>query len=164
MTATAGFQYPVNATTTSELPVDEDCVIQRGVQRLAGVSLMMAAAGLWVLPGSNLETEVMLFKLGLSVTGALAGAGLMQASSNARKPVVEIDTIRREVRLMHPDRNTSGKVLKRCKFDHLARAAREGNIVRLWDENNVLLVEMTLNSRQALSSLVGALRDVGKLA
>ena len=50
-----------------------------------------------------------------------------------------------------------------CCFDDLARAEQDGPRVRMWDRNDDLLVDITMKNRDALFSLVGGLKDVGKL-
>jgi hypothetical protein len=172
VTATADFMEGEDASFLSEdkqtsamhnRPTDEARVMQRSVQRLMGASLMVAAVGLWVMPGSSWDTDLLLFKLALSLTGGLAGFGLLLASSTPRDPRVEIDTIRREVRVVRPAKGVGDIILRRCGFDDLARAEQDGPRVRMWDRNDDLLVDITMKNRDALFSLVGGLRDVGKL-
>lgn len=172
MTATADFMEGEDASFLSEdkqtsalrnRPTDEGRVMQRSVQRLMGASLMVAAVALWVMPGSSWDTDLLLFKLALSVTGGMAGFGLLMASAAPRDPRVEIDTIRREVRVVRPTKGTGDMILRRCGFDDLARAEQDGPRVRMWDRNDDLLVDITMKNRDALFSLVGGLKDVGKL-
>ncbi len=163
MTATADF---MDAPAPASEPVrmaDGGRMIVRGVQRLVGVSLTIAALGLWLAPGSSWENDIMLFKLILSITAVIAGLGLVSSSSTPRAPEVEIDTIRREVRLVRRLRGAAPVILKSCAFDKLAKAEHKGTNVRLWDEAGVFLAEVNLTDRAALSSLVSGLRDVAKL-
>ena len=169
MTATADFMNAnTSATAMADIEpvrmVDGGRMIVRGVQRLAGVSLTIAALALWLVPGSSWESDIMLFKLILSITAVIAGLGLVSSSSTPRTPEVEIDTIRREVRLVRRQRGVAPEVLQSCGFAQLSRAEHEGNTLRLWDQAGKLLAEVSLTDRAALSSLVSGLRDVGKLA
>jgi hypothetical protein len=54
-----------------------DGPLMRGILSLNGVALLAAAAGLWLLPGSNLGADVMLMKLGLSAFMVLAAFALL---------------------------------------------------------------------------------------
>ncbi|OAN94511.1 hypothetical protein A8B74_02490 [Sulfitobacter geojensis] len=139
-------------------------MIVRGAQRLLGVSMTLAALGLWLAPGASWESDVMLFKLILSLTAVIAGLGLMGASTAPRAPEIQIDTIRREVRLVRRQRGGADQVLQSCGFAKLSRAEQDGNSVFLWDQAGLFLAEVSLTDRKALSSLVAGLRDVGKLA
>ena len=156
----------MNADTTTIAPVriaEGGPMLIRATQRLTGVALVFAAFALWLAPGAAWESDVMLFKLILSLTAALAGLGLMQSSAKPNTPKIEIDTIRREVRLVRPVAEGKNIVLKRCGFADLARAEWEGVKMRLWDKNNAPLAEVTLNDRNVMTSLVSGLRAAGKL-
>ncbi|MCX7560093.1 hypothetical protein OS190_10985 [Sulfitobacter sp. F26204] len=164
MTATAEFMNPTPPAAEPVRMVDGGRMIVRGAQRLVGVSLTIAALALWMVPGSSWENDVMLFKLILSLTAVIAGLGLVSSSAKPRTPEVEIDTIRREVRLVRRQRGVVPEVLQSCGFAQLARAEHEGSVVRLWDHAGKFLAEVSLTDRSALSSLVAGLRDAGKLA
>ncbi|MFK7834921.1 MAG: hypothetical protein AB8B60_01760 [Sulfitobacter sp.] len=164
MTATAEFMDTTTAPAEPVRMADGGRMIVRGVQRLLGASLALAAIGLWIAPGSSWESDVMLFKLILSITALLAGLGMMSSSSRPTPPEVEIDTIRREVRLVRRMAGDTTMVLQSCSFAELAHAELKGSIVRLWDKGGAFLAEVSLVDRKALGSLVAGLRDEGKLA
>ncbi|MEW9918542.1 hypothetical protein AB2B41_02925 [Marimonas sp. MJW-29] len=139
-------------------------MIVRGVQRLLGASLALAALGLWFAPGASWESDVMLFKLILSLTAIFAAVGLLSASSRPAPPEIEIDIRRRQVRLVRRPRGAAPVLLQRCDFNELSSAEREGSIVRLWDSAGVLLAEISLTEPETMSELVAGLREEGKLA
>ena len=163
MTATAEF-IDENAPTIEPVQMADGArMVVRGAQRLFGVSLTIAALGLWLAPGASWESDVMLFKMILSITAVIAGLGLVSASTTPKPPEVEIDTIRREVRLVRRLRGAPADVLQTCSFANLTHAEHEGSNVRLWDQAGVLLAKVMLTDRAALKSLVAGLQDVGKL-
>lgn len=137
-------------------------MIVRAAQRLMGTALAMAALGLWFGPGASWEADVMLFKLILSVTAALAAIGLLLASSAPKPPEVEFDLIRREVRLMRNAGRRNAVILQRCAFADLSGVEWDGPHLRLWDAERRLLAEAMIDDRSALGSLINALRDAGK--
>ncbi|MGJ8628362.1 MAG: hypothetical protein ACSHXB_15485 [Sulfitobacter sp.] len=166
MTATADFMN-AEATAPALAPVriaDGGRMLVRAAQRFCGAALVIAALGLWVAPGASWENDLMLFKLILSITAGLAGLGLMQSSAKPRTPEIEIDTIRREVRLVRVVRDGKNVVLQRCGFSELSRAERDGVHVRLWDSNDVLLAEVSLADQNSMTSLMAGLRAAGKIA
>ncbi len=164
MTATAtNPQTDVPATEPLNM-ADGGRMILRGAQRLIGASLTLAALGLWFAPGSSWESDVMLFKLILSITAVLAGIGFMSASVRPRAPEVEIDMVRREVRVVRRMVGAAPVILQSCKFAKLSRAEQAGPIVRLWDKGGQFLAEVSPTDRQAFTSLISGLRDEGKLA
>lgn len=157
----------LDQTTPMTEPVrmaDGGRMIIRGVQRLMGVSLALAAFGLWFAPGSSWDSDVMLFKLILSVSAIFACFGLITISQRPAPPEVEIDTIRREVRLVRRVRGSAPVILQQCGFAKLSHVEKVGSVVRLWDASGIFLAEVSLSDPRTLASLVAGLRDEGKLA
>lgn len=166
MTATADFMN-ADATAPALEPVriaDGGRMVVRAAQRLTGAALVIAALGLWLAPGASWENDLMLFKLILSITAGLAGLGLMQSSAKPNRPQIEIDTIRREVRLVRVVRDGKKLILQRCGFSELSRAEQKGHYVRLWDSNNILLAEVSLADQNTMTGLMAGLRAAGKIA
>ena len=148
------------------LPVrlaDGSRMVVRAGQRLIGAAILIAAAGLWLLPAGGWDAGVVLFKLVLSLTGVLAGLCLLQASATPDAPQIEIDVENRELRLIRTLRAGRVVVLRRCKFADLSHAERRGAHLRLWDETDRLMAEVTLTERDTLRAVVGGLRAAGKL-
>lgn len=135
--------------------------LARGAQRLGGVALVLAAAGMWVLPGAMLEPDVILMKLGVSLAAGFAGLALVQGGRARPAAQVAIDTVRREVRLVSD--GADPRVISRTPFADLGRAELAGHLVRLWAEDGALIAEVALTDPAAHRSLLGALRDAGKL-
>jgi hypothetical protein len=163
MTASADFMDAGNPVIEPIVTTDGSRMVLRILQRLVGFSLALAAAALWIAPGANWEADVMLFKLILSITSIVAGLGLMHASARPAAPEIEIDTIRREVRLVRRSRVDGDTVLSRSSFTELGKAELDGPNIRLWDAQMTLIAEVTLYDQDARRSLVGGLRDEGKL-
>lgn len=163
MTATTDFMSNAAILKQPVRITDGGRMVLRAFARLTGVALTVAAVGIWIAPGASWESDVMLFKLVLSLSAILAGIGMMQSSSRPAAPEVEIDSIRREVRLQRTQRGAAPEVLKRCTFADLSRAEVNGSHVRLYDADATLLTEVTLRDRNALSSLLAGLEDAGKL-
>ena len=92
----------------------------RAVQKFAGVSLLSASCGMWLIPMEAAGITAILCKIMVTLIMAFVGAALWQAGAPVRKPEVEVDLIRREVRLVRPTR-AGGKVLSRCKFSDLGK-------------------------------------------
>ena len=70
---------PLNDTVASPVhTLDGGRLMVRGGQSILGAALILAAVGLWVMPGSELSGDVMLMKLVLSLTAAFIGISLTQ--------------------------------------------------------------------------------------
>ncbi|WP_299657438.1 hypothetical protein [uncultured Tateyamaria sp.] len=131
-------------------------------RKIAGGALLLAGLGLWLEPGAHVDTDLILMKLGLSLTFGFAGLALMQTHNAPSGQEVEIDTVRREVRLIR-SHGRKRAVTRRTAIRDLGRAEEIGETVRLSAANGDFLAEVSLADAAVRSSLCGALRDAGKL-
>lgn len=164
MTATADFMNADIPLSDQVATTSGTRMIMRSAQRILGCALALAAAGLWIAPGSSIEADVMLYKLILSITSVIAGLGLMHASARPAAPQIEIDTIRREVRLVRRSRRDGDALVAKSSFAELGKVEVDGPMVRLWDAKLELLAEVTLHDQIAHRSLLRGLRDEGKVS
>ncbi len=164
MTATAELIAVDSATRASVRVAHGGRMMVRATQRLAGTALAIAAIGLWISPGAAWDADILLFKLVLSAAAGLAGAALMLAGRTPQMPEMEIDTIRREIRLVRRGHGGTAVVLQRSAFKDLSRAEQKGAHLRLWDQAGDFLAEVSLPDRATMNSLLAGLRDAGKIA
>lgn len=164
MTTTSDFTRPQGVALEPARIVDGGRMIARAICRLSGAALMLAAVGLWLAPGASWESDLMLFKLLLCVCAVLAGLGFLQAGSRQTAPHVQVDPIRRQVRLMRPGKDGRLSVLRQSSFADLQRAEINGTCVRFIDGDHNLLAELTIDDARVLGHLKAGLRDEGKLA
>lgn len=163
MTLAANMPETEIATAQPVRMLDGGRLVLRGLQRLFGASFIVVAFGLWLVPDSSFENDLLLFKLLLSIVSGFVGIGLLQSGAPQLAPHVEIDTIRREVRLVRASHTAPSQVLERCRFDALAHVEVEGPHVRLWDASGAFLAEATLTDQPTFARLTACLRDSGKL-
>ena len=164
MTALFDAMPETSATPAREIPrtVDGQRWLVRCGQRIVGAALVLAALGLWVHPGALLEADVLLMKFALSLTLGLGGLIVLQMGGLVPAGDVEIDTVRREVRLV---RGTGGArhIVSRTRMADQGRAEQDGVMTRLWAQDGALIAEVALSDAALRSSLTSALRDAGKL-
>ncbi|WP_299703104.1 hypothetical protein [uncultured Tateyamaria sp.] len=129
--------------------------------RAFGAVLVLTSLGLWIEPGTQMAVDLVLMKLGVSLFLGFAGLALMQDKPQAQDPEVQIDTVRREVRIARPRGRRS--VIRRIAIRDLGRAEAVGDVIRLTAANGAFLAAITLPDPDAWSSLYGALQDAGKL-
>ena len=130
--------------------------------RALGAVLVLTSLGLWIEPGTQMAVDLVLMKLGVSLFLGFVGLALMQDKPRAQDPEVEIDTVRREVRIARP-RGRRPSVIRRIAIRDLGRAEAVGDVIRLTAANGALLAAISLPDADAWSSLYGALQDAGKL-
>tara|TARA_R100000541_G_scaffold6972_2_gene14518 strand:- start:903 stop:1397 length:495 start_codon:yes stop_codon:yes gene_type:complete len=141
--------------------VDGSRAVVRSVQRLLGAALVLAASGLWLTPGSNFGSDVMLFKVGLSALSVMLGASLMLSGQKPALPEIQIDTLRRELRLVRPRTVGAQRVLQRCSFGDLGRVERIGRNFHFWDGRGNFIVDVHIAERRVVDNLTFSLRDSG---
>lgn len=154
-----------NFSTARALPeaphmIGADRWLTRGAQRLFGATLILAAAGLWM--SQELDPDLALFKLGVSVFIGFAGLSMFQAGRAQPTVEIEIDTVRREVRLVR-GKGRARTLVSRSAIADLGPAEVNGTMARLWTSDGQLVAEVAMSDPDLRRSLIGALRDAGKL-
>lgn len=164
MTLTADHSFPRTATIGVPYKLNGNRMLMRGLLRGGAITAAFIAIMVWFAPGATWESDVMLFKLGLSIASVFVSAAFWQASLPQMSPVVEIDTDNTELRLVRNDDLSHGRIIERCSFDALERVELNGYQIAFWAPNGRLLAEITLSNAIAHSKLMVALRHAGKLA
>ncbi len=142
--------------------LDNARIILRTLSRGLGAAMVIGAFGLWLVPGSSWAPDLMIIKLGISLSVGFLGLAFWQSGNALQAPYIEVDTIRREVRLMR-GRKRNKVLLARCRFFELAEAEVEDDVVRLWDHKGEFLAEVEMADKRLQQSLISGLRDAGKL-
>ncbi|APX11143.1 hypothetical protein [Tateyamaria omphalii] len=128
----------------------------------AGAILVLGAIGVWLEPTTYAGADLVVMKLAVSLFLSLAGFLILLDRRANDVPEVEIDTVRREVRVV-----TGGgrrrKITRRTAIRDLGRAEVMGETVRLKAANGDVLVDVSLHDAQVRNHLFGALQDAGKL-
>ncbi|WP_390915107.1 hypothetical protein [Pseudosulfitobacter sp. SM2401] len=171
MTATSEFMptqsTPLGADTfgVQSAPahaLDGSRLVVRATQAFIGAVLILAAVGLWAMPGADWSGDLLLIKLVLSLMMVLGGIAMLHTPNRAKTPEIEIDTIRREVRVMR--RNEAGdQMLSAHKFADLERAELLGAHMILWAKGDVMLAEVAMSDPNIRRSLTSAMMQAGKL-
>jgi hypothetical protein len=144
--------------------LDGTRMLMRTAARLGAVTAAFVGVLIWLALGAVWESEVMLFKLALSVLCTLGAVALWQASLPPLPPVVEVDVARGEVRLVRTGAPADKRVIARCAFEDLQMAELSGRYVAFWGPSGRLIAEIALSNSSAHTALIGALRAAGKLA
>lgn len=137
-------------------------VMMRSAKTITGMTLIISGMALWVAPTTIVDGELVLMKLGLSLFLGFAGLAIMQTGYSKPEPEIEIDTIRREVRLVR-GYGRQRRVLGRTSIRDLGKAQLCDDVVRLHTATGTLLAEVPLDDAEMRTSLCNALHDAGKL-
>lgn len=131
-------------------------------QRMGGAALVLAAVGLWVAPGASWDMDLALMKMGLSLAIGFAGLAILTAGRAVPSIEIEIDTVRREVRLVR-GKGRARTLVSRTAIADLGPAELHGNMARLWAADGALVAEVAMGDPDLRRGLTAALRDEGKL-
>lgn len=164
MTALNDFMDHVTPESEARMLGDHR-LIARGVQRVGGVALLLAAFGLWLQPGALWEADVVLLKIVVSLFAGLMAILLLQSARPQPAAKVVIDTLRREIRLVRAqgDMRMSNTVIRRTPLAEIGRAECTDKMIRLWTQSDDLIAEVALTNPELRRSLIAALKDAGKL-
>ncbi len=133
--------------------------------RGTGVLLVLGAAALWLLPGvGGGDTEMVLFKLGISVIFLFAGLALLLQHHTDNRPDAYFDPIRHEVRVMQKNRRGRPQVILRRTYDSLGSASFTNKCVQLFDVDGSLLMRLQIDNAEVRHSLRNQLGGRVRLA
>lgn len=122
-----------------------------------GFVLTITAAGMWLVPGSNWDSALMLIKLGLTSFLLLGGIMLMQSARRTLVPEVHLDP--RGSRLILIERDDRGQVQREIKlsYDDLSEIDFRDNMLIARDHHGQTIVQMPLDNVDNLDEIRAAL-------
>ncbi len=160
MTATSEYMMPAMPSVEdveSSLPImlgfDGNRAIVRILFQVVGTALILTAPAMWVLPGSLLEADVQLMKLGVSVFFLLCGLALLMRNHADAQPEAYFDPIRRELRVLQKNERGRPQTVLRRSYDSLGGARITSRVIELWDVDGSVLMRLPIENpdvRQAL--------------
>ena len=115
-------------------------VLLRGL----GVGMVLSASGLWLVSGGDLDPELNLIKVGVSVLLFVLGVILVTLKTPRTQPEACFDPVRRELRILHRDSHGRPKVVLRRCYDSIGGARLTNGYVQLFENDGSLLLEVPL--------------------
>lgn len=122
-----------------------------------GLSLVAAAAGLWLVPGASYDPALVLIKLGLTLFFALGGAMFLMGARRDRQPEVHLDARRGVLRLL--ERDAGGNLCRRVELDYddLSELDLRDGMLIARDHHGRPVVEMAVESIGDMDEIRAAL-------
>lgn len=116
---------------------DQTTLLRSMLARFVGTILLLAAAGLWLVPDSVYGAEVFVMKLGAMTIFSVTGASLLWFGRRRPGLEVQVDTVRRELRLGNRSISGEFRLLDMLRFDevgavYLMRNGAQGQPSRLF--------------------------------
>ena len=115
--------------------------------------LILGSAGMWVLPGTSVDPDLMVMKLGLSFFLLLCGMVLLMMHHVDNQPDAYFDPIRREVRVLQKNNRGRPQTVLRRSYESLGSVKFHERQMDLYDVDGSILMKLPLASpevRQAL--------------
>ena len=159
-TGAIGTSQPSRVRVNPVRAMDNARSLLRVVQRFSGAALVLAALGLWIVPGASWAAELALVKLAVSLGMGFTGLALWQIGTNTRQVEIELDTESLEARVIMNSMGRSITILN-CRFNDLSRVDVHGNTLKLWDCEGNYLAEVDMCRPEVRDRLLRALEDAG---
>lgn len=132
--------------------------------RIIGTGFIFGASGMWMLPGSMVDKDLMLIKLGVSIFFFFCGLALLMRNHEHNQPDAYFDPIRSEVRVLQRNDRGRPQTILRRSYDSLGKAEFSSNAVELFDVDGTLLMRLLIDdasARVALRKQLGGLIVTG---
>jgi hypothetical protein len=121
--------------------------------RIIGTALVLSAAGMWLMPGSQYAPEVVLIKLGVSLFAFLCGLALLMRNHQDNQPDAYFDPIRSEVRVLQKNNRGRPQTVLRRSYDTLGSARFTDNMLEMYDVDGSMLMRLPIESAEIRDAL-----------
>ncbi len=127
--------------------------------RIIGAALVLGAGLMWIVPAGAIGPDLMLIRLGLSVTFLLCGLALLMIHHVDNRPDAYFDPVRREVRVLQKDRRGRPQPVLRRSYDTLGCARFHQRTVEIFDMDGTLLMRLPVEDHNVRHALRKHLND-----
>jgi ABC-type nickel/cobalt efflux system permease component RcnA len=162
MSVTSDFMSESTDYSTTASAIAGAITIARIMQRIVGVALIAAASGLWLAPGADFSSDVMLMKMGLSAFVLILGFWLVFSVGSKAQTEVELDVMRSELRIMRPGPMGAMLVVYSRALSDLGRVQKSKKGLKFWDEQGAVVADVHVSNQKTMDVLVSGLRDAGQ--
>ncbi len=162
MSVTSDFMSESTEYTATAGAIAGAITIARVMQRVVGVALIAAASGLWLAPGADFSSDVMLMKMGLSTFALILGFWLVFAVGSKAQSEVELDVLRSELRILRRGPMGAMLVVYSRALSDLGRVQKSKKGLKFWDEQGAVVADVHVSNQKTMDILVSGLRDAGQ--
>lgn len=159
---TALQKHPMHQSV--ELPSFDDAIplmigfapnwpVRTVIMRVVGTALIIGAAGMWVMPGSQGAADLVLMKLGTSLFFLLCGLALLMLNHADNQPDAYFDPIRREVRIVQKNHRGRPQIVLRRSYESMGSARFRSNWVEIFDMDGSLLMRLPVENADVRHAL-----------
>ena len=131
-----------------------------GVLRFAGVVLMLAAVGIWILSVPLLDAEMMLVRLAVSVLFMCCGLMLLHAGRRQGRDEIHLDPRSRELRHVHRGRDGIARTRRSLSLADIGGITVADNQLIVQSHAGDVLLELSGLPREQLHLIERELRRI----
>ena len=163
MTVTADQQF--NAAPAKGIPyvLNGSRFAMRFAFKMGTLTFGLVAVLVWLAPGASWESDIMLFKMAITIVATFCAALMWQSSLPVDAPGVEVDVATGEVRVVRENVTGPERVIERCAFADLHAVDVRGKHITFWGQRERFLAEISLTDAGARKALLAALKSLGKI-
>ncbi|MCW9044525.1 MAG: hypothetical protein OQK05_14395 [Pseudopelagicola sp.] len=131
----------------------------RAAAVLFGFGFIWAGAGLWLVPGLDLDPSIMLAKMFLSIMMVTAGVGMTQIATDRPRFELHFDRRNRQVLLVQGLSRGRSHVVRSINYEDIARINATDKTLVMYSETGKILAELPLDGPNARMDAVAQLRS-----
>jgi len=131
----------------------------RAAAVLFGFGFIWAGAGLWFVPGLDLEPSIMLAKMVLSIMMVTAGVGMTQIATDKPRFELHFDGRNRQALLVQGLSRGRSHVVRAINYEDIARITVSDRDLVMYGETGKILAELPLNGANARLDAIAQLRS-----
>ncbi|MDQ2095263.1 hypothetical protein [Rhodalgimonas zhirmunskyi] len=129
----------------------------RALSHFMGIVMSVSAFGLWIVPGSSYDPQLMLLKMGVTLFLMIGGAMFLVAARKAHHPEVQLDPSRGILKLRHRDERGTVIGEDDISYDDLSEVDFRDGMLIARDHFGEIVVEMPVEAVGDLDQVRAAL-------
>ncbi|MEQ9693249.1 hypothetical protein [Shimia sp. SDUM112013] len=134
------------------MPVRMACIV-------FGFGFIWAGAGLWLVPGPELEASVLAAKMILSVLMVTAGVGMTHIATEKAEQDLHFDPRHRQIHLVETMPRGRTKIVKTVNYEDIGRADVTDSCLSFLDHTGKPMLELPLDGPHARLDAIARLRS-----
>lgn len=124
-----------------------------------GFAFIWAGAGLWLVPGLDLEPSILLAKMFVSILLVTGGVGMTQIATEKPHSELHFDARHRQVNLVESLPRGRSHIVKTINYEEIARVNVTDSEMVLLNNAGKILVELPLDGPHARLDAIAHLRS-----
>lgn len=147
-------------TVDDPIKRESDFNVMCAVAHFVGVILVLAAIGLWFVPGAFGDAQTAMMRFAVSLLFGASGLVLLSKRKVSTRSEIEIDPIRSELRHYHRGADGVSRLVGRHAMSDVNVTWMTSRNARIWGADGALLMDVALETEADAADVVSALRYV----